>query len=108
MNNKIKLSWTNNQGITFEKEISLFDKPGVLGEVTTLIGSHNVNITSVEMVEKTKSTINFHFNLLINDLKNFTNLISQLKQKEFSFKIIRHKNSKYAFFKKLLESFKKN
>ncbi len=88
--------------------ISLFDKPGVLGEVTTLIGSHNVNITSVEMVEKTKSTINFHFNLLINDLKNFTNLISQLKQKEFSFKIIRHKNSKYAFFKKLLESFKKN
>ena len=88
--------------------ISLFDKPGVLGEVTTLIGSHNVNITSVEMVEKTKSTINFHFNLLINDLKNFTNLISQLKQKEYSFKIIRHKNSKYAFFKKLLESFKKN
>ena len=25
-NNKIKLSWTNNQGITFEKEISLDDK----------------------------------------------------------------------------------
>ena len=88
--------------------VSLFDKPGVLGEITTLIGSHNVNITSVEMVEKTKTTINFHFNLLINDLKNFTNLISQLKQKEYSFKIIRHKNSKYAFFKKLLESFKKN
>ena len=88
--------------------VSLFDKPGVLGEITSLIGSQNVNITSVEMVEKTKSTINFHFNLLINDLKNFTNLISQLKQKEYSFKIIRHKNSKYAFFKKLLESFKKN
>ena len=62
----------------------------------------------LKWLKKTKSTINFHFNLLINDLKNFTNLISQLKQKEFSFKIIRHKNSKYAFFKKLLESFKKN
>ena len=26
--------------------------------------------------EKTKNTINFRFNLIINDLKNFTNLIS--------------------------------
>ena len=33
------------------------------------------------MVEKTKNTINFRFNLIINDLKNFTNLISELKQK---------------------------
>ena len=88
--------------------VSLFDKPGVLGEITSLIGSQNVNITSVEMVEKTKNVINFHFNLLINDLKNFTNMISQLKQKEYSFKIIRHKNTKYAFFKKLIGSFKKN
>ena len=60
------------------------------------------------MVEKTKNVINFNFNLLINDLKNFTNMISQLKQKEYSFKIIRHKNKKYAFFKKLIGSFKKN
>ncbi len=88
--------------------ISLTDKPGVLGEVTSLIGNNKVNITSVEMVEKTKKAINFHFNLLINDLKNFTNLISQLKQKEYSFKIIRHKNTKYAFFKKILGNFKKN
>ena len=40
-------------------------------------------------------------------MKNFTNLISQLKQKEYSFKIIRHKNTKYAFFKKSLEILRK-
>ncbi len=112
----IRRYWQNKEtnGTARNKEynttlwISLTDKPGVLGEVTSLIGNNKVNITSVEMVEKTKKSINFHFNLLINDLKNFTNLISQLKQKEYSFKIIRHKNTKYAFFKKILGNFKKN
>ena len=88
--------------------ISLPDLPGQLGDVTTLIGQNKMNISSVEMVEKTKNTINFRFNLIINDLKNFTNLISELKQKELKFKIIRHKNKKYAFFKKLFSGFKKN
>ena len=88
--------------------ISLPDLPGQLGDVTTLIGQNKMNISSVEMVEKTKNTINFRFNLIINDLKNFTNLISELKQKELKFKIIRHKNKKYAFFKRLFSGFKKN
>ena len=88
--------------------ISLPDQPGRLGDVTTMIGSNQVNISSVEMVEKTKNTINFRFNLIIGDLKNFTNLISELKQKEYKFKIIRHKNKKYAFIKKLFSGFKKN
>ena len=88
--------------------ISLPDQPGRLGDVTTIIGSNNVNISSVEMVEKTKNTINFRFNLIIHDLKNFTKLISELKQKEYNFKIIRHKNKKYAFFKKLFGGFKKD
>ena len=88
--------------------ISLPDEPGKLGDVTTMIGINNVNISSVEMVEKTKRTINFRFNLLIHDLKNFTKLISELKQKEYNFKIIRHKNKKYAFFKRLFSGFKKN
>tara|TARA_Y100000591_G_scaffold258701_1_gene230918 strand:+ start:3191 stop:4936 length:1746 start_codon:yes stop_codon:yes gene_type:complete len=88
--------------------LSLPDKPGQLGDVTTLIGQNKMNISNVEMVEKTKNTINFRFNLIINDLKNFTNLISELKQKELNFKIIRHKNKKYAFFKKLFSGFKKN
>ncbi len=88
--------------------ISLPDQPGRLGDVTTMIGSNNVNISSVEMVEKTQKTINFRFNLIIHDLKNFTKLISELKQKEYNFKIIRHKNKKYAFIKRLFSGFKKN
>ncbi len=88
--------------------VSLPDQPGILGDVTTMIGTNNVNISSVEMVEKTKRTINFRFNLIIQDLKNFTKLISELKQKEYNFKIIRHKNKKYAFFKRLFSGFKKN
>ncbi len=88
--------------------MSLPDRPGILGDVTTMIGTNNVNISSVEMVEKTKRTINFRFNLIIQDLKNFTKLISELKQKEYNFKIIRHKNKKYAFFKRFFSSFKKN
>ncbi len=88
--------------------ISLADQPGKLGDVTTMIGENNVNISSVEMVEKTEKAINFRFNLIIHDLKNFTKLISELKQKEYNFKIIRHKNKKYAFIKKLFSGFKKN
>jgi len=88
--------------------ISLPDQPGRLGEVTSIIGENQVNISSVEMTEKTDKSINFRFNLIIHDLKNFTKLISQLKQKEYNFKIIRHKNKKYAFFKRLFGGFKKN
>ena len=88
--------------------ISLPDQPGRLGEVTSIIGENHVNISSVEMTEKTVKSINFRFNLIIHDLKNFTKLISELKQKEYNFKIIRHKNKKYAFFKRLFGGFKKN
>jgi len=88
--------------------ISLPDKPGKLGEVTTLIGTNDLNISSVEMTEATKEYINFKFNLIISDLKNFTNLISELKQRDFKFKIIRHKDKKNAFFKRFFKNFKKN
>jgi len=88
--------------------ISIPDRPGQLGDVTSMIGENKVNISNVEMVEKTEKTINFRFNVIINDLKNFTKLISELKQKEYNFKIIRHKNKKYAFIKKLFSGFKKN
>jgi RelA/SpoT family (p)ppGpp synthetase len=88
--------------------ISLPDKPGKLGEVTTLIGTNDLNISSVEMTEATKEYINFKFNLIISDLKNFTNLISALKQRDFKFKIIRHKDKKNAFFKRFFKNFKKN
>tara|TARA_B100000315_G_scaffold243541_1_gene267027 strand:+ start:2870 stop:4618 length:1749 start_codon:yes stop_codon:yes gene_type:complete len=89
--------------------ISLPDKPGKLGEVTTLVGSNKLNISSVEMTEKSNEYINFKFNLIIRDLKNFTNLISELKQRDFKFKIIRHENKKKnAFTQKIFKYFKKN
>ena len=71
--------------------ISLPDSPGKLGEVTSLIGMNKGNITSVEMTEKKSDHIDFMFDVQIDDLKNFTKLISELKQKEFKFKIIRHR-----------------
>ena len=92
--------------------ISLPDKPGKLGEVTTLLGQHSLNISSVEMKEKSKEYINFRFNLIIRDLKNFTNFISQLKQMKIKFKIIRHEDNwlkeRNAFTQKIFKYFKKN
>jgi GTP diphosphokinase / guanosine-3',5'-bis(diphosphate) 3'-diphosphatase len=92
--------------------MSLPDKPGKLGEVTTLLGHHSLNISSVEMKEKTTDYINFRFNLIIRDLKNFTNFISELKQKDIKFKIIRHEDNwlkeRNAFTRKIFKYFKKN
>ena len=88
--------------------ISLPDQPGKLGEVTTLIGEHKLNISGVEMKEKTKDYINFRFNLIVLNLKNFTNFISQLKQMQIKFKIIRHENKRNAFTQKIFKYFKKD
>ncbi len=88
--------------------MSLPDKPGKLGEVTTLVGYHKLNISNVEMKEKTKEYINFRFDLIIKDLKNFTNFISELKQKEIKFKIIRHEDKRNAFTQKIFRYFKKD
>ena len=70
--------------------------------------NHKLNISNVEMKEKTKEYINFRFNLIINDLKNFTNFISELKQKQIRFKIIRHEDKRNAFTQKIFRYFKKN
>ena len=88
--------------------ISLPDQPGKLGEITTLLGNHRLNISNVEMHEKTQYYINFKFHLIIRDLKNFTNFISELKQKNIKFKIIRHEEKRNAFTQKILKYFKKN
>ena len=88
--------------------MSLPDKPGKLGEVTTLLGEHKLNISGVEMKEKTKDYINFRFNLIVLNLKNFTNFISQLKQMQIRFKIIRHEDKRNAFTQKIFKYFKKN
>ena len=88
--------------------MSLPDKPGKLGEVTTLVGEHKLNISGVEMKEKTKDYINFRFKLIVHNLKNFTNFISQLKQMQIKFKIIRHEDKRNAFTQKIFKYFKKD
>jgi RelA/SpoT family (p)ppGpp synthetase len=88
--------------------ISLPDKPGQLGDVTTLLGNHRLNISQVEMTGKNTDYINFKFKLIIRDLKNFTNFIAELKQKGIKFKIIRHEDKRNAFTQKILKYFKKD
>jgi len=88
--------------------ISLPDKPGQLGNVSSLIGEHKLNISNLEMVGKNPNYINFKFQLIIRDLKNFTNFIAELKQKGIKFKIIRHEDKRNAFTQKILKYFKKN
>ena len=44
----------------------------------------------------------------IKNLKDFTSLISQIKQKNLNFKIIRHKHKKNDFLRKIFENFKRN
>ncbi len=88
--------------------INLPHEPGVLGEISTLIGLNDSNIINVEMLEKKDKFLEFSFDLQIKDLKNFTNLISQIKQKGLKFNIIRHKQKKNAFIQKIFRNFKKN
>ena len=88
--------------------ISLPDQPGQLGDISSLIGSHKLNISNVEMVDKKPNYINFKFKLIIRNLKNFTNFIAELKQKGIKFKIIRHEDKRNAFTQKILKYFKKN
>ena len=88
--------------------ISLPDQPGQLGDISSLIGSHKLNISNVEMAGKNLKYINFKFKLIITNLKNFTNFIAELKQKGIKFKIIRHEDKRNAFTQKIFRYFKKN
>ena len=88
--------------------IDLPHKPGILGKVSTLIGLNDANIINIELTKRSDDYLQFLFDLQIKDLKNFTNLISQLKQEDLKFKVIRHKKKKYAFIQRVLKNFKRN
>jgi guanosine-3',5'-bis(diphosphate) 3'-pyrophosphohydrolase len=88
--------------------ISLPDKPGQLGSISSLIGEHKLNISNLEMAGKNPDYINFKFHLIIKNLSNFTNFIAELKQKGIKFKIIRHEDKRNAFTQKILKYFKKD
>ena len=89
-------------------EVDLPHKPGALGHISSLIGLNKGNIINIEMLKRKKEYLTFSFDLQIKDLKNFTNLISQIKQSDLKFKIIRHKQKKNAFIRRIFENFTRN
>ncbi len=82
--------------------------PGALGNISSLIGINKGNILNVELLNRKKNYLQFSFDLQIKDLKNFTNLISQIKQNNFNFRIVRHKQKKNAFIRRIFENFKRH
>ena len=99
---------TEKKEYTSTLSIDLPHKPGILGKVSTLIGMNDANIINIEMTKRSKDYLQFLFDIQIKDLKNFTNLISQIKQQNLKLKVIRHKKKKYAFIQRVLKNFKRN
>ena len=87
--------------------IKIPNVPGKLGEVSSLIGFHQNNIIHMEIIEKKTDYLEFIFDIQIKDLKNYRNLISELKLKEYKFKVIRHRK-KDAFLQRIFKNFKRN
>ena len=111
----IRRFWHNktNTNLRDEKKymsslcIKIPNVPGKLGEVSSLIGFHQNNIINMEIITKKTDYLEFIFDIQINDLKNYKNLISELKLKEYKFKIIRHRK-KNAFLQRIFKNFKRN
>jgi len=51
----------------------------------------SLNKKIISLIKRKKEYLTFSFDLQIKDLKNFTNLISQIKQSNLNFKIIFNK-----------------
>ena len=87
--------------------IKIPNSPGKLGEVSGLIGFHQNNIINMEIIDKKTDYLEFIFDIQTRDLKNYKNLISELKLKEYKFRIIRHRK-KDAFLRRIFKNFKRN
>ena len=87
--------------------IKIPNLPGKLGEVSGLIGFHQNNIINMEIIEKKTDYLEFIFDIQTKDLKNYKNLIRELKLKDYKFKIIRHRK-KDAFLRRIFKNFKRN
>ena len=59
--------------------IKIPNLPGKLGEVSSLIGFHENNIINMEIISKKTDYLEFIFDIQIRELKNYKNLISELK-----------------------------
>ncbi len=87
--------------------IKIPNLPGKLGEVSSLIGFHENNIINMEIIAKKTDYLEFIFDIQIKDLKNYKNLISELKVKEYKFTVIRHRK-KDALLQRIIKNFKRN
>ena len=87
--------------------IKIPNSPGKLGEVSSLIGFHENNIINMEIIAKKTDYLEFIFDIQVKDLKKYTELIAELKLKEYKFKIIRHRK-KDAFLQRIFKNFKRN
>ena len=87
--------------------IKIPNLPGKLGEVSSLIGFHENNIINMEIISKKTDYLEFIFDIQIKELKNYKNLISELKLKEYKLRIIRHRK-KDAFLQRIFKNFKRN
>ena len=111
----IRRYWQNKTNIKQRSEkkylsslrIKIPNVPGKLGEVSSLIGFHQNNIINMEIIDKKTDYLEFIFDIQINDLKNYKNLISELKLKEYKFSIIRHRK-KDALLQRIFKNFKRN
>ena len=111
----IRRYWHNKKNVSEGEEkqyisslcIKIPNLPGKLGEVSSLIGFHENNIINMEIIAKKTDYLEFIFDIQIRDLKNYKNLISELKLKEYKFKIIRHRK-KDALLQRIFKNFKRN
>ena len=111
----IRRYWQNKKNIDQKEEkkyisslsIKIPNAPGKLGEVSSLIGFHENNIINMEIIDKKVDYLEFIFDIQIKDLKNYRNLLSELKLKEYKFKIIRHRK-KDALLQRIIKNFKRD
>ena len=111
----IRRYWQTKKNISHKSEkryisslcIKIPNVPGKLGEVSSLIGFHENNIINMEIIAKKNDYIEFVFDIQISDLKNYKNLISELKTKDYKIRIIRHRK-KDALLQRIFKNFKRN
>jgi len=111
----IRKYWQSKSNVNLASEkkymsslcIKIPHEPGKLGEVSSLIGFHQNNIINMEIIEKNKNYLEFIFDIQTKDLKNYKNLLSELKVKDYKFRIIRHRK-KDALLQRIFKNFKRN
>jgi GTP diphosphokinase / guanosine-3',5'-bis(diphosphate) 3'-diphosphatase len=111
----IRKYWQNKTNVNVKKDktyinslcIKIPNMPGKLGEVSGLIGIYKCNIVNMEILTKKTDYLEFIFDIQVKDLKKYTTLISELKLKDYKFKIIRHRK-KDALLQRIFKNFKKN